>query len=220
MNQMNEQEKQLVDWLADMDEDRALELARRMLLEENTDPLRVLQLCRDAMDIVGKRFENGEYFLPELVLAGEMLDTIGAIAKPLIKHAPGEEPKKLGRVLIGTVHGDLHDIGKNIVSFLLDINGFEVKDIGIDVPVKSFIDEISAFRPDVVGLSGFLTLAFDSMKETIEALEKAGLRDKFKVMIGGGQIDETVRAYTGADAFGTNAVDAVNLCKSWMARAA
>jgi 5-methyltetrahydrofolate--homocysteine methyltransferase len=86
--------------------------------------------------------------------------------------------------------------------------------------VKSFIDEISAFRPDVVGLSGFLTLAFDSMKETIEALEKAGLRDKFKVMIGGGQIDETVRAYTGADAFGTNAVDAVNLCKSWMARAA
>jgi 5-methyltetrahydrofolate--homocysteine methyltransferase len=217
---MNGQEKQLVDWLADMDEDRALELARRMLLEENSDPLRVLQLCRDAMDIVGKRFENGEYFLPELVLAGEMLDTIGAIAKPLIKHAPGEEPKKLGKVLIGTVHGDLHDIGKNIVSFLLDINGFEVKDIGIDVPVKSFIDEISAFRPDVVGLSGFLTLAFDSMKETIEALEKAGLRDKFKVMIGGGQIDETVRAYTGADVFGTNAVDAVNLCKSWMARAA
>ena len=217
---MNGQEKQLVDWLADMDEDRALELARRMLLEENSDPLRVLQLCRDAMDIVGKRFENGEYFLPELVLAGEMLDTIGAIAKPLIKHAPGEEPKKLGKVLIGTVHGDLHDIGKNIVSFLLDIDGFEVKDIGIDVPVKSFIDEISAFRPDVVGLSGFLTLAFDSMKETIEALEKAGLRDKFKVMIGGGQIDETVRAYTGADAFGTNAVDAVNLCKSWMARAA
>ena len=220
MSQMNGQEKQLVDWLADMDEDRALELARRMLLEENSDPLRVLQLCRDAMDIVGKRFENGEYFLPELVLAGEMLDTIGAIAKPLIKHAPGEEPKKLGKVLIGTVHGDLHDIGKNIVSFLLDINGFEVKDIGIDVPVKSFIDEISAFRPDVVGLSGFLTLAFDSMKETIEALEKAGLRDKFKVMIGGGQIDETVRAYTGADVFGTNAVDAVNLCKSWMARAA
>src|ERR1035438_5827208 len=96
-----------------MDEDRALELARRMLLEENTDPLRVLQLCRDAMDIVGKRFEDGESFIPELVLAGEMLDTIGAIAKPLIKHAPGEEPKKLGRVLIGTVHGDLHDIGRS-----------------------------------------------------------------------------------------------------------
>jgi methanogenic corrinoid protein MtbC1 len=215
MSEMNEQEKQLVDWMADMDEDRALELAKRMLLAEGADPLRVLQLCRDAMDIVGKRFEEGEYFLPELVLAGEMLETVGAIAKPLIKHAPGEEPKKLGKVLIGTVHGDLHDIGKNIVCFMLDINGFEVKDIGIDVPVKSFIDEINAYRPDVVGLSGFLTLAFDSMKETIEALEKAGMRDSFKIMIGGGQIDETVRAYTGADAYGINAVDAVNLCKKW-----
>jgi methanogenic corrinoid protein MtbC1 len=215
MSEMNEQEKQLVDWMADMDEDRALELAKRMLLAEGADPLRVLQLCRDAMDIVGKRFEGGEYFLPELVLAGEMLETVGAIAKPLIMHAPGEEPKKLGKVLIGTVHGDLHDIGKNIVCFMLDINGFEVKDIGIDVPVKSFIDEINAYRPDVVGLSGFLTLAFDSMKETIEALEKAGMRDSFKIMIGGGQIDETVRAYTGADAYGINAVDAVNLCKKW-----
>jgi methanogenic corrinoid protein MtbC1 len=172
------------------------------------------------MDIVGKRFEEGEYFLPELVLAGEMLDTIGAVAKPLIKQGEGGEAKKLGRVLIGTVHGDLHDIGKNIVSFMLDINGFDVKDIGIDVPVKTFIEEINAYQPDVVGLSGFLTLAFDSMKETIGAFESAGMRDKFKVMIGGGQIDETVRAYTGADAFGVNAVEAVNLCRNWTGVAA
>jgi 5-methyltetrahydrofolate--homocysteine methyltransferase len=203
-----------------MNEEEALALAKRMLLEDGKNPLRVLELCRAAMDIVGKRFEEGEYFLPELVLAGEMLETIGAIAKPMIKHAPGEEPKKLGKVLIGTVHGDLHDIGKNIVSFMLDINGFEVKDIGIDVPVVKFIDEINAYQPDVVGLSGFLTLAFDSMKETIEAFAQAGMRDRFKVMIGGGQIDETVRAYTGADAFGVNAVEAVNLCKSWMGKAA
>ncbi len=175
MSDRSAEEQRLVDWLADMNEDDALALARRMLLEEGKDPLRVLALCREAMDVVGKRFEEGEYFLPELVLAGEMLETIGAIAKPLIKHAPGEEPKKLGRVLIGTVHGDLHDIGKNIVSFMLDINGFEVKDIGIDVPVQTFIEEINAFRPDVVGLSGFLTLAFDSMKETIGAFEQAGL---------------------------------------------
>ena len=167
------------------------------------------------MDIVGKRFEDGEYFLPELVLAGEMLDSIGAIAKPLIKSAPGEEPRKLGKVLIGTVHGDLHDIGKNIVSFMLDINGFDVKDIGIDVPAAKFVSEIESYRPDVVGLSGFLTLAFDSMKETIATIDKAGLRKDIKIMIGGGQIDETVRAYTGADAFGVNAVEAVSLCKGW-----
>ena len=220
MTEMNDEEQQLVQWLSDMEEDEALQMAKRMLLEEGKDPLRVLELCRMAMDIVGKRFEEGDYFLPELVLAGEMLETIGAIAKPLIKHAPGEEPKKLGKVLIGTVHGDLHDIGKNIVSFMLDINGFEVKDIGIDVPVAKFIEAIKDYQPDVVGLSGFLTLAFESMKETIAAFDQAGLRTQFKIMIGGGQIDETVRAYTGADAYGNNAVDAVNLCKNWMGEAA
>lgn len=220
MSEMNEQEAQLVEWLADMREEEAHELANRMLLEEGADPLRVLELCRAAMDIVGKRFEEGEYFLPELVLAGEMLETIGAVAKPLIKEGEDGVAAKLGRVLIGTVHGDLHDIGKNIVSFMLDINGFEVKDIGIDVPVNKFIEEINAFQPDVVGLSGFLTLAFDSMKETIAAFEQEGLRSKFKIMIGGGQIDETVRAYTGADAFGVNAVEAVNLCRGWTGAAA
>ena len=220
MNDMTEEEKQLVEWLADMNEDDALALSNKMLLEDKKDPMRVLDLCRTAMDIVGKRFEEGEYFLPELVLAGEMLDNIGSIAKPLIKQGEGGEAKKLGKVLIGTVHGDLHDIGKNIVSFMLDINGFDVKDIGIDVPVKTFIDEINEYQPDVVGLSGFLTLAFDSMKETITAFDQAGIRDRFKVMIGGGQIDETVRAYTGADAFGVNAVEAVNLCRGWTGVAA
>jgi 5-methyltetrahydrofolate--homocysteine methyltransferase len=220
MNDMTDEEKQLVEWLADMYEEEAIELSNKMLLEDKKDPMRVLELCRAAMDIVGQRFEEGEYFLPELVLAGEMLDNIGAVAKPLIKQSEGGEQEKHGKVLIGTVHGDLHDIGKNIVSFMLDINGFEVKDIGIDVPVQTFINEINDFQPDVVGLSGFLTLAFDSMKETIEAFDQAGMRDKFKIMIGGGQIDETVRTYTGADAFGVNAVEAVNLCRNWMGVAA
>ena len=216
MTDTHDQERQLVEWLADMNEDDALALAKRMLLEDGKDPVRVLELCREAMDVVGKRFEAGEYFLPELVLAGEMLETIGAIAKPLIKSAPGEAKKALGKVLIGTVHGDLHDIGKNIVSFMLDINGFDVKDIGIDVPAATFVSEIEAYKPDVVGLSGFLTLAFDSMKETIAAIDKAGRRNGLKIMIGGGQIDETVRAYTGADAFGVNAVEAVALCRQWL----
>jgi methanogenic corrinoid protein MtbC1 len=220
MTEKTEQEKHLVEWLADMNEDDAFALAKKMLLEEGANPIRVLELCREAMDVVGKRFEQGEYFLPELVLAGEMLENIGAIAKPLIKQGPGGEPKKLAKVLIGTVHGDLHDIGKNIVTFMLDINGFEVKDIGIDVPVKTFLDEINEFKPDVVGLSGFLTLAFDSMKETIAAIQDAGLRDKLKIMIGGGQVDEAVRSYTGADAYGTNAIEAVSLCRNWMGVAA
>jgi len=212
---MDNDEKQLVQWLADMNEDDALALARRMLTEDGKDPLRVLELCRMAMDEVGKRFEAGEYFLPELVLAGEMLENVGAIAKPLLTEG-GAAAARHGRVLVGTVAGDLHDIGKNIVSFMLDINGYEVRDIGVDVPAARFIEEVRSFQPDIVALSGFLTLAFDSMKETIQALDAAGLRSRAKIMVGGGQIDETVRAYTGADAYGVNAVEAVNLCNRWM----
>jgi methanogenic corrinoid protein MtbC1 len=212
---MQEREQQLVEWIADMREDVAVVLARAML-DEGVDPLRVLELCRTAMETVGKRFQEGEYFLPELILAGEMLEKIGAMAKPLILDASGGETRRLGRVLIGTVHGDLHDIGKNIVTFMLDINGYEVKDLGIDVPTATFVETIREFKPSVVGLSGFLTLAFDSMKETIAAIGAAGLRDDLKIMIGGGQVDETVRGYTGADAFGTNAMAAVSLCRGWI----
>ena len=212
---MIENEKQLVEAISEMREEEAFALAKAML-DRGDDPIRVLELCREAMDIVGRRFEKQEYFLPELVLAGEMLENIGAIAKPLIQEKSGAEAKKLGRVLIGTVHGDLHDIGKNIVTFMLDINGFEVKDIGIDVPVAKFVEEIREFKPSVVGLSGFLTLAFDSMKETVQAIEAAGLRNGMKIMIGGGQVDEAVRTYTGADAYGSNAVAAVTLCREWI----
>ena len=212
---MIENERQLVEAIAEMREEEAYALAKAML-DRGEDPVRVLELCRAAMDIVGKRFENLEYFLPELMLAGEMLENIGAIARPLILEKSGGAAKKLGRVLVGTVHGDLHDIGKNIVTFMLDINGFEVKDIGIDVPVARFVEEIRAFKPAVVGLSGFLTLAFDSMKETVQAIEAAGLRRELKIMIGGGQVDEAVRTYTGADAYGSSAVAAVTLCREWI----
>lgn len=212
---MKENERQLIEAISEMREEEALQLARAML-DGGEDPLRVLELCREAMDVVGKRFERGEYFLPELVLAGEMLEQIGAVAKPLIQVSAGGAAKKLGRVLIGTVHGDLHDIGKNIVTFMLDINGFEVRDLGIDVPVAKFIEAIRVFQPEVVGLSGFLTLAFDSMKETVQAVDAAGLRNGLKIMIGGGQVDEAVRTYTGADAYGVNAVAAVSLCREWI----
>lgn len=212
---MIENEKQLVEAIAEMREQEAFALAKAML-DRGDDPIRVLELCREAMDIVGKRFEKQEYFLPELVLAGEMLENIGALAKPLIQEKSGGEAKKLGRVLIGTVHGDLHDIGKNIVTFMLDINGFEVKDIGIDVPAAKFVEEIREFKPAVVALSGFLTLAFDSMKATVQEIEAAGLRKQMKIMIGGGQVDEAVRVYTGADAYGSNAVAAVTLCREWI----
>jgi methanogenic corrinoid protein MtbC1 len=217
---MAEQSKILIELIADMKEEEALALAGEML-GSGYDPLALLDHCRAAMEIVGQRFEAGEYFLPELMLAGEMLTQIGNEAKPLIKDSDsGGKTSSKGTVIIATVHGDLHDIGKNIVTFMLDINGYTVVDLGIDVPVDTIVDSIKEHNPVVVGLSGFLSLAFDSMKETIEAIEEAGLREQIKIMIGGGQVDDNVKDYTGADAFGLNAMDAVSLCGDWTTQAA
>jgi 5-methyltetrahydrofolate--homocysteine methyltransferase len=211
---LEDKSKQLVQMISDMQEEDAVKLAREML-DAGYDPVKLLGHCREAMEMVGKRYEQGEYFLPELMLAGEMLKAIGDMAKPLIKQ-DAEGAKTLGTVLIGTVQGDLHDIGKNIVTFMLEINGYKVIDLGIDVPVENFVESIKQHKPQVVGLSGFLTLAFDAMKQTIEAIKQAGLRENTKIMIGGGQVDETIKTYTGADAFGLNAMDAVSLCKKWV----
>lgn len=214
---MTDQSKTLIDFISDMKEEEAVKLANEML-DSGYDPVKLLDHCRAAMEIVGKRFESGEYFLPELMLAGEMLTQIGNKAKPLIKETQDSDggSNARGTVIIATVHGDLHDIGKNIVTFMLDINGYNVVDLGIDVPVATIIDSIKSNKPKVVGLSGFLTLAFDSMKETIDAIIAEGLRDDLKIMIGGGQVDENIKDYTGADDFGMNAMDAVKLCDKWV----
>ena len=211
---MEDKSRRLVEQISEMQEEDAVKLAREML-DSGYDPIQLVGHCREAMEIVGKRYEEGEYFLPELMLAGEMLKAIGDMARPLIKQ-DASAAKTAGTVVIGTVQGDLHDIGKNIVTFMLEINGYKVVDLGIDVPAANFIESIKEHKPQIVGLSGFLTLAFDAMKKTVEAIREAGLRDNIKIMIGGGQMDETVKNYTGADAFGLNAMDAVSLCKRWV----
>jgi methanogenic corrinoid protein MtbC1 len=216
---MADKGEQMVEAMVEMREDEAVGLARE-LLDDGFDPMEMLGLCRKAMDVVGDRFENNIYFLPELMMAGEMLTQISDMAKPLIlDKGPEEEQETLGTILIGTVHGDLHDIGKNIVTFMLEINGFKVIDLGIDVPIPTFIEAIKEHDPQVVGLSGFLTLAFDSMKETIDAIEAEGLRSDIKIMIGGGQVDEMIKTHTGADAYGLNAMAAITMCKEWVAAA-
>lgn len=131
----------------------------------------------------------------------------------MIKAEPNGSTKT--KVLIGTVKGDIHDIAKDIVVFMLDVNGFEVKDLGIDVPVASFVDAIIQWQPKIVALSGFLTLAYTSMKDTVEAIEAAGLRGKVKVMVGGGTVDAAVCSYARADGWGTDAMTAVKLAKQW-----
>jgi methanogenic corrinoid protein MtbC1 len=205
--------EKLVEAIVNMKEEEALSITNE-LVEGGEDPMKILDLCREAVGEVGKRFEAGTYFLPELIMAGEMMTKISGIVKPLIQETT--ESKKGGKVLIGTVEGDIHDIGKDIVTFMLDVNGYNVLDLGIDIPPAKFVEAIKDFQPQVVGLSGFLTLAFDSMAATVKAIKEAGLRDKVKIMIGGGQIDEVIKEYTGADAYGLDAVAAVNLTKGWI----
>lgn len=203
--------QQLIDAITEMREDDALTITQDML-SGGASPLDVLEACRMAMEVIGERFEAGDCFVPELILAGEMLKEITAQVKPMMAEDAAVE--KLGKIVLGTVEGDIHDIAKDIVAFMLDINGFEVTDLGVDVPPTRFVEAVEETGAGIVGLSGFLTLAFDPMKATVEALQAAGL--DVKVMIGGGQIDEQVRAFTGADAFGRDAMAAVNLAKQWV----
>jgi trimethylamine corrinoid protein len=203
----------LATLLADLKEDEAIKVTKERLAKGD-NPLKILEDSRKGMEMVGKRFSSGEYFIPDLIYSGEILKEVSEIVKP--KLTGSLQTKKIGKFLLATVAGDIHDIGKDIVAFMMDISGFEVIDLGIDVPKDKIVAAIKANKPQIVGLSGFLTLAFDSMKETIDAIKAAGLRKDVKIMIGGGQIDEEVKKYTGADAFRPDAVSAVTLAKEWV----
>lgn len=205
----------LVQLLSDLKEPEALAYVDKAL-GDGTAADELLAEAQEGMNIVGDRFAKGEYFMPDLVFSGEILKGIVQKLEPKLQAKAGKEGKGLGKVIIGTVAGDIHDIGKDLVVFMLDVSGFDVTDLGIDVPVQKFVDAIKETGSTVVGLSGFLTLAFDSMKETVDAISKAGLRDKVKIMIGGGQIDDHVKDFTGADAYGRDAMAAVNLAKGWI----
>lgn len=198
--------------ISELKEQEASSLVREMA-GKGTDPMEILDQVRAAMEIVGQRYEKGLYFLPELIMAGEIMNQVKDILKK--EWAGGRQPVYRGRVVIGTVEGDIHNIGKDIVTFMLDSSGFEILDLGVDVPAQKFTQAIRDFKPQVVGLSAFLTLAFDAMKATIADFEKNGLRNQVKVMIGGGSVDERVRIYTGADGYGRNAMEAVKLASGW-----
>jgi 5-methyltetrahydrofolate--homocysteine methyltransferase len=205
--------KKLVAAIADMNEEEAMSLARSML-DKGEDPQDILDAGSKAMALIGERYDAGEYYLPELILAGDMMKQLGDLVKPRLSADAAQTPP-LGKVVIGTVAGDIHDIGKDVVAFMLDVNNFEVSDLGVDVSAKTFVDRIAQEKPDVVGMSGFLTLAFDQMKNTVEAMKKAGVRDQVKIMIGGSIMTEESAEYAGADAYGPDATAAVKLAKSW-----
>jgi len=202
----------LITAVSSLEEADALAIVRQRL-ENGDDPLAILDDAKTGLVVVGDRFQEGTYFIPELVYAGEILKVVVELVKPHIPAIPDSD--KRGQVLIGSVQGDIHDIGKNIVVFLLDANGFEVHDLGVDVPPEVFVENIQKLHPEVVALSGFLTISYDSMKATVEAITAAGLREDVKIIIGGGTVDETVCIHTGADTYGRLAGDAVTFATQW-----
>lgn len=199
--------------LSDLKEPEALEFVEKAL-SEGADPMDLLGQAKEGMNIVGQRFADDTYFIPDLIFSGAILKGIFKLLEPHLKKA--EATERLGKVVMGTVAGDIHDIGKDLVVFMLDVHGFEVLDLGIDVPAEKFVETIKESGSTVVGLSGFLTLAFDSMKATVDAIKDAGLRDQVKIMIGGGQMNDDVKSYAGADAYGKDAVEAVKLAQGWI----
>jgi methanogenic corrinoid protein MtbC1 len=205
--------QELIDAITELCEEDAIKIAGQMLAA-GSSPLDVLEACRQAMGIIGKRFETGECFIPELILAGEILGPISKAVKQRLKET-GETAKILGKIVFGTVQGDIHDIAKDIVVFMLDFNGFEVTDLGVDVAPARFVEAVQQTGARIVGLSGFLTLAYDPMRDTVACLKAAGLSD-VRIMIGGGQIDEQICQYTGADAYGKDAMAAVELARHWV----
>ncbi len=208
---------QLAQYVADLEEDIALELVRQRL-DAGDDPFQIINECNEGMRQVGQRYEQGEYFVAGLIMSGEIFREVVELVQPILEQQTQGEAS--GRVLIGTVSGDIHDIGKNIFGMLLTCHGFDVIDLGVDVPTDVFAARAIEVRPDIVGLSGLITASFESMKETVTALRaRAGeLELSFPIVIGGGMIDDQVRQYVGADYWMPDAMAGVRLCEGLLSK--
>lgn len=186
------------------------------LLRQQTDPFQIAEAARDAMIKIGVLFEKKEIFLTELMMASEIFKDL-MVKLEISSKTPSNIPPR-ATIIIGTVKGDIHDIGKNIVKGLLVSRGYRIIDLGVDVPAEKFIDAIKTEKPQIIGLSGLLTGAYASMKQIISAISSAGVRDYVKIMIGGGAVDQSVCTFVSADGFGVNAIDALKLADKWVQR--
>ena len=196
--------------LGDLEENELLETVEQSLTG-GADPLAVVEACRNGMEIVGKRFSEEEYFVSELICSAELFQSVMEKVTPLLSAGDDEGPRT--KVVIGTVKDDIHDIGKDIVIAMLRCNGYEVYDLGINVPPEEFVNKVKETDARIVGMSGLLTIAFSSMEETIKALKAAGLN--VKTMIGGGMTNDLVCEKVGADGWGRDAMEAVNMVKTF-----
>lgn len=201
----------LMNAVGELEEDAVRDILHQVMDEGGSQANGAMEACQKGMDIVGERFETGEYFVGDLIYAGEIMQESVEILKDAI--VSGEGGSK-GRVLICTVKDDLHDIGKNIVKAILAASGFDVIDLGIDTPPEKIVETVRKEQLKIVLLSGVLTLAVDSMKAVVDQLHEAGLHD-VKVLIGGAPVNEDACKRTGADAWARNPQDTVRFCQEW-----
>ena len=208
---------QLAQLVADLEEDAVLELVNQRL-DAGDDPLQIIIECNEGMREVGQRYEQGKYFVAGLIMSGEIFREVVELVQPLLEQQT--EGGASGRVLVGTVSGDIHDIGKNMFGMLLTCHGFDVVDLGVDVPPDVFSAKAVEVQPDIVGLSGLITASFESMKETVTALRAQAKVHKlsFPIIIGGGMIDNQVCQYVGADYWMPDAMAGVRLCEELLSK--
>lgn len=205
----------LVEAMGDLDEDAVKEFLMRLMEENSSEAPAALEACQKGMDLVGNRFQEGEYFVGDLIYAGELMTLAVDLLKDGLIGGGGQDAKV--KMILCTVKDDLHDIGKNIVRSMLEAGGFDVLDLGIDVPPETIVAEAEKNNIKIIALSGVLTLAIDSMKDTVDAFSKAGIRDQVKIMIGGAPVSEEAMKKTGADAYVHNPQKTVQICKEWAA---
>jgi len=184
-------------------------------LAEGIPPLDIIQSMRDGLSTAGRKYEQGEYFLSELVMSGIMAQELARMLKP---HLQSHKNQFLAKVAIGTVKGDLHDIGKNLVSTMLSSAGFDIQDLGFDVPSERFLEAVKNEKPRIVAMSCLLTIAMDEMKSTVDRLEQSGLRREVKVLVGGRPITSDFAKQIGADGYGADAIEAADAAKNVLAR--
>lgn len=201
--------------VGELEEEQVLKMLNDFVLSNPSeeDAQKVVSACQEGMAIVGDLFEKGDYFVGDLIFAGELLTEAINILKPAIGSGSSAA---VGKIVLGTVHGDLHDIGKNIFRSMAEAAGFEVYDIGIDQSVNSFVNKVMEVQPDIVGMSGVLTLALEAMKDTVDGLKDAGLRESVKIIIGGNPVTKEACLHIGADAFTTNAAEGVKIAQGWV----
>lgn len=205
--------KELINCVADLEEEKTITLVKERL-QANDDPLSIVYDCQEGMRLVGDRYGEGRYYIAGLIMAGEILRQVMEIVSPALQQTNHEKPAS-GTIVLGTVKEDIHDLGKNIVKMLLSCHGFTVYDLGVDVPPDKFVEETVKLKPDIIGLSGLITAAYDSMKVTIDLLKQATADwpQKPYIIIGGSQLDQQVSSLVGTDYWVTEADAGVTLCK-------